>query len=67
MFAKRLKQLRYENKLSQVELAKQLGVNKQNISDWENEKSETSFEMVIEISKLFNVTVGQLLGTEDLN
>jgi len=65
MFSKRLKEMRTDNNYSQSELARLLGVTKQNISDWENEKSETSFEQVIKIAILFKVTVGQLLGTED--
>lgn len=65
MFSKRLKELRIEKELSQSELAKLLGVTKQNISDCENGKSETSFEMAIKIAKTFDVTVGQLLGVED--
>ena len=65
MFSKRLKDFRIEKGYSQSELAKLLGVTKQNISDWENQKSETSFEMAIKIAKLFDVTVGQLLGAEE--
>lgn len=66
MFAKRLKELRIENGIMQKDLAKVLGVTIHNISDWENQKSETNFDMVIKIAKFFNVTVGQLLGTEEL-
>ena len=66
MFAQRLKELRIEKGLSQSQLAKQLCVSKQNISDWENEKSETNFEMLIKIAEAFNVTVGQLIGSEEL-
>ena len=65
MFYKMLKRLRMENGLSQVELAEQLGVSNQNISDWENRKCETDFEMAIKIATFFGVTVGQLLGSED--
>ena len=66
MFAKRLKEFRVENGLSQRELADKLGVSKQNISDWEHGKSETSFEMVIKIATFFEITVGQLIGSEDI-
>jgi len=65
MFSKMLKELRNEKGLSQSELAKLLGASKQNISDWENGKSETNFEMVAKIANFFKVTVGQLLGTEE--
>jgi transcriptional regulator with XRE-family HTH domain len=66
MFSERLKELRIENGYSQKKLAELLNVTKQNISDWENKKSETNFDMLGKIAKLFNVTVGQLLGYEEL-
>ena len=66
MFAQRLKELRLEKDYSQKDLANLLNVSKQNISDWESRKSETSFDMLIKIANTFDVTVGQLLGTEDL-
>ena len=65
MFAKMLRELRTEHNYSQSDLARLLNVTKQNISDWENGKSETNFENAIKIAKLFNVTVGQLLGAEE--
>ena len=64
-FAKTLKELRVEKGYSQTCLADLVGATKQNISDWENGKSETSFEMLVRLAKIFEVTVGQLLGVED--
>ena len=66
MFAQRLKELRLDKNYSQKDLAYLLGVSKQNISDWENQKSETNFDMLIKIANVFDVTVGQILGTENL-
>jgi len=65
MFAKRLKELRGEKGLSQKELAQFLNVSKQNISDWENAKSATNFEMLAKVAKFFEVTTDYLLGLED--
>jgi len=65
MFSKRLREIRIERGFSQASLAKELGVTKQNISDWENGKSETNFEMVARIANFFQVTAGQLIGTEE--
>ena len=65
MFAIRLKELRQEKELSQNQLAKLLCVSKQNISDWENNKSETSFEILAKIAKFFDVSADYLLGLED--
>ena len=65
MFAEILRRLRTERGFTQSGLAEKLGVSKQNISDWENGKSETSFEILTKIAKLFDVTVGQLIGSEE--
>ena len=66
MFGGRLKELRTEKGYSQSEFAQKMNVSKQNISDWENGKSETNFEMLSKIAAVFKVTVGQLIGTEEL-
>ena len=61
MFSKQLREFRTEKGYAQSELAKLLGVTKQNISDWENGRSETSFEMLKKIAKLFGVTADELI------
>ena len=65
-FAIRLKYLRTKNGLSQLHLAQEINATKQNISDWETGKSETSFEMLVKVAKFFNVSTDYLLGLEDL-
>lgn len=66
MFAKRLRELRLEKMISQRQLAIELCASNQNISDWENGKSETSFDMLVKIADFFDVTIDYLLGREDL-
>lgn len=65
MFGKKIYELRTENKLTQLQLAKELGVSKQNISDWENGKSETSFSILIKLAKFFKVSTDYILGLEE--
>lgn len=65
MFSKRLYELRTSANLTQLQLAQKLEVSKQNISDWENGKSETSFSMLIRIAKFFNVSTDYILGLEE--
>ena len=65
-FSERLKCFRTERGFSQKQLADKAGVSKQNISDWENDKSETSFDVLIKLAEVLQVTVGQLVGSEDL-
>ena len=61
-FNKRLKDLRKENNVSQLELAKFLNMTKMAISHWESGHSEPSISQLIELSNYFDVTVDYLIG-----
>ena len=61
-FNQRLKDLRKENNISQLELAKLLNMTKMAISHWESGHSEPSISQLIEISNYFDVTVDYLIG-----
>ena len=63
-FMSNLKELRLENNLGQIELAKLLGVSKGVISLWENGLREPSMSSLITIAKFFNVTIDDLVGLE---
>lgn len=62
VFAKRLKELRKENLLSQNQVAKTLGITQQSYARYEADTSEPSFEMLVEIANLFEVSCDYLLG-----
>ncbi len=64
-FALRLKELRLENQIGQVELAKKLNVSKGIISLWENGLREPCMSNLIAISKLFDVSIDFLVGLID--
>ena len=53
--------LRQENKLSQPQLAEELGVSKGMISFWENGKYEPTASNIIAVAKFFNVSIDDLL------
>lgn len=65
IFAKRLKKLRKENKLSQKELANMLGVTDKAVYLWEKGEREPSFKLAMEIAKIFGVSTDYLCGLED--
>ena len=65
MLGYRINELRKSFGWNQVELANKLGVTKQTISNWENENILPSIDMLIRISKLFNVTTDYLLGLDN--
>ena len=65
MLGKRINELREAIGWSQVKLAKELGISKQTVSNWENENILPSVEMLIRISRVFNVSTDYLLGLEN--
>ena len=64
MLNERIKQLRQSFNMNQVELAKNIGVSKQCISNWENDNIQPSIEMLIKLSEFFKVSCDYLLGME---
>ena len=62
-----IKELRKSFNISQVQLAKELGVTKQCVSNWENDNILPSLDMLLKIAKYFNVTTDYLLGVSNDN
>lgn len=65
MLHQRIKELRQTRSWSQVDLAKKLNVTKQTVSNWENDNIQPSVEMLVRLSKIFNVSTDYLLGLDD--
>lgn len=61
MLGDKIKDLRISYSLNQVELAKNLHVSKQTISNWENNNIPPSVDTLIRIADYFNVTTDYLL------
>lgn len=61
MFGDTVKSLRLSNNLSQVQLATELNVSKQTVSNWENNNILPSIEMLVKISRFFSVSTDYLL------
>ena len=61
-FAKRLKSLREENNIKQVELAKSLKMTSATLSQYENGIREPNNETLIKLAEYFDVSVDYLLG-----
>lgn len=57
----RLKSLREENNLTQLDVSEKLCISRQSISKWENDKGYPDIDNLIELSKLFNISVDELL------
>ena len=64
-FAKRLKELRKERKLSQAALALETGLTQSAVASWEVLTNVPNAEAIIVLAKFFGVTTDYLLGLED--
>ena len=60
----KIKTLRLQNNMTQLELAQKLSVSKSMVCAYENGFRRPSFESLIRIANLFNVTTDYLLGVE---
>lgn len=65
MLNERIRLLRMEKGISQIQLADALGVTKQSISNWENDNIQPSIEMLVKLSKFFDVSTDYLLGLDE--
>ena len=57
----KIKAARIEKKLTQEQVAQLLGVSRQTISNWENEKSYPDIISVIALSDLYSISLDDLL------
>lgn len=64
IFPERLKQLRLKKGLTQTELGEKVGVKQNTFTNWENGKREPSFENLIKLADLLEVSLDWLFGRE---
>ena len=64
MLNQRLRALRQARGLSQVDLARELGVTKQSVSNWENDNIQPSIEVLVRLAGVFSVSTDYLLGLD---
>jgi transcriptional regulator with XRE-family HTH domain len=61
ILGKRIAQLRREKGLSQIELAKKVGVSQRYVSTWETGKNMPHVETLLKLAQVFGVSVDHLL------
>ena len=66
IFCERLKELRLEKGVGQIELAKAIDVSKGIISLWENGLREPKLSNLIALAKFFEVSIDDLVGLNNL-
>ena len=64
---KKIYELRKSEDMSQAKLASLLDVSNKAVSKWENCDANPSLEQLIKLSKIFNVTLDELIGTSEQN
>ena len=65
MIGTRIKTLRENRRISQIDLANVLGVSKSTVSMWETGRREPDSAMLINIAEYFNCSLDYLLGRSD--
>ena len=66
IFTERLKELRLKKGLTQTELGEKVGVKQNTFTNWEKGKREPSFENLIKLADLLEVTLDWLFGREQM-
>lgn len=66
-FSEKLYELRKKESLSQEELAEKVGVSRQTISKWEMGQSSPEMEKLVNLSKIFDISLDELVGNDDIN
>ena len=66
IFASRIKKLRTDKKLTLDGLANELNINKSRIGMWENNGTVPRDDVLIELSKYFDVSIDYLLGNDKM-
>lgn len=59
-----LKAARQKADLNQADLAKMIGVSRSTIAMWESGGSQPDIEMILRLSRILEVSVGELIGEE---
>jgi len=66
-YGDKIRELRRKSNLTQSQLAKKLGVSTGAVGLWEVNKREPDSNILLKLSKVFNVSVDYLLDNEERN
>lgn len=64
-FGEKLKELRKEKKISQSELASNLGRSQASYCDWEKNNTEPDIKTIIQLADFFGCSIDYLVDRED--
>lgn len=60
-----LKEIRKKKKLSQQKVALDLNISRESLSHYENGKRQPSLELLMDMSKYFNVSINYLISGKE--
>lgn len=63
----RIKQLREDRDLRQIDVAEKTGIDQRSLSNYENGKTNPDSYNIIKLAEFFDVTCDYLLGVTDIN
>lgn len=63
-FGDNLRQIRKDKKMSQEQLAEKMKVSRQSVSKWENSESYPEMNNILELCKIFNCKINNLVHTD---
>ena len=66
LFGDNFKKLRKAAGLTQAQVAERLQVRQSNVSGWEKDVWRPEYEHLIKMARLYEVTLEELLGVEDI-
>ena len=66
-FGTKISELRKKEKLSQEALAEKLNVTRQTISNWELDETTPDINQAKELSKIFKISIDELVGNDVQN
>jgi len=66
LIAQRIKDSMKNEKLTQMQLAKAIGVGQSSVSDWLNSKSEPSIDNLWKLADFFDVSIDFLVGRKEI-
>ncbi|TKI52853.1 helix-turn-helix transcriptional regulator [Lysinibacillus mangiferihumi] len=64
-FARNIKDLRIKNKLTQKQSAEMLSKKESTVRMWELNKNEPSLTTLVKLSKIFNVSIDEMIGVNE--
>lgn len=66
IFSERIRKLRVDSNMTMDMLAKKLNITKSRVSMWENNGTVPREEILLDLSRLYNVSIDYLLGNDGM-